>query len=92
MCDPVSIAAGALLTQTGIGRKVIKKPVGNIRSALGIEDQQTDSETVSDPSQDISTPQTPFQQNFYGSGWNVGKAKVKDSTAKPMNRSNLNIG
>jgi len=82
MCNPVAykIAAGGLLTQTGFGRKLIKRPVGNVRSALGIEDQQTDerdraiastNETISDPSQDT---------------------KVKATATPKINRANLNIG
>ena len=80
MCDPMSLVAGGLLTQTGVGRKLIKKPVGNVRSALGIEDQQTDerdramastNETISNPSQDT---------------------KVKATATAQMNRANLNIG
>tara|TARA_R100000781_G_scaffold53680_1_gene35076 strand:+ start:520 stop:774 length:255 start_codon:yes stop_codon:yes gene_type:complete len=84
MCEASTIGwtlgSLAAASQTGIGRKAFK----NVREGIGI------SENPKTTTRD--DPEKTFQQNFYGSGWNVGKAGKQDSTAKPMNRSNLNIG
>jgi len=84
MCEASTIGwtlgSLAAASQTGIGRKAFR----NVREGMGIsENPKTATEDV---------PGKTFQQNFYGSGWDVSKAGEKDSTAKPMNRSNLNIG